>query len=994
MGNNKNFQSEPPVSASGDDNGGNGVSQNTVAAASSEEQISWPAQTSASSSGLLPPSPSAADIIRQVSYPTCPSLGMADISIPLYTVKTGDLEVPISISYRSSGIKVDEIAGPVGLGWTLNAGGSVVQEVRGERETGIRNHSTNTPTTTHSVSSLSSYICREEDTCPDKFYYSYPGGGGSFFTGWYDINTHHGKIPENNKLTFNNDIIELDGSNTLYPGDKLENEIIDSFRITDPYGRTYDYNARDHTSFYEFGRATLNGQEHTVVFTPPDNNYGRTRTVRSGWNLGSITSADRKNQITFSYCKLGRVVREPVQKNRVYKREAGANNGNELFSSSVQSRLNTGMSYESLSPKKITFNGNTVNFSYTDSPTPDDTHPTAVFTEIYDPNPVRRLSEITVVNCNNEVVRRIVFKNRDGEPSIRRYKLNAVEFYDGEGNLYDQYRFAYCDAIHNGVPVPDAVSQPPVYAQDHFGYYNGQDSNTDLHFVTLYDNEEDLTCKRQYNFKYAQHQALTTIQRLSGAITHFSYEPNSHLHPTLGEISIGIRIKEIRMLDSLHLIKSTRFAYEQSGTTIDFTKLDLSVFLESKQYKLPDTDQVYECLACSPHSLLPGAAMENATVFYGKVIEETTDHATGNVFKTEYFYDTSEWTNTYVKHGYVKQPRTPDEAWKYIGIPDTVNSNPANPAAGKNRYVGEIKGYFKERPFSFGNLTRIKKYECLGNGGFSLVEESEHRYAKYNEKEKYTGIYVKNMVTLPSLDAPVGYYKGQWVYYDKISQKATYADNYMKAARDCYFFNIHEDTFITKLTQTIVINYYGGEVKGQAFLYNYNVSATPIYKWPCEALYNRTPDPAGTLSSCQLKKVTTRIDNDIYTYRYLYCDDYGVPRMDQTNLYQCVGKETLQNNVRINSEYTKYTTVFQTDSEGAQYRIYLPCKTIKCLKDETIEEIAIDNFDSHFNPVCISVTGNPQTCYVWSYAWMYPVAEIKGVGYEELLSALGGDSVI
>lgn len=51
--------------------------------------------------------------------------GVPNISIPLYKIQSGDLELPISLDYNASAIKVDQEATWVGLNWNLNAGGVV-----------------------------------------------------------------------------------------------------------------------------------------------------------------------------------------------------------------------------------------------------------------------------------------------------------------------------------------------------------------------------------------------------------------------------------------------------------------------------------------------------------------------------------------------------------------------------------------------------------------------------------------------------------------------------------------------------------------------------------------------------------------------------------------------------------------------------------------------------------------------------------------------------
>ena len=80
---------------------------------------------------ILPLSPQAAALARYGEYPVSHATGVPDISIPIYDIKIGNFTLPISISYHASGIKVDDVASTVGLGWTLNAGGAVTRQICG-----------------------------------------------------------------------------------------------------------------------------------------------------------------------------------------------------------------------------------------------------------------------------------------------------------------------------------------------------------------------------------------------------------------------------------------------------------------------------------------------------------------------------------------------------------------------------------------------------------------------------------------------------------------------------------------------------------------------------------------------------------------------------------------------------------------------------------------------------------------------------------------------
>ncbi|WPO81515.1 hypothetical protein SD427_12155 [Chryseobacterium sp. JJR-5R] len=83
---------------------------------------------------IAPKSPDAAALFRYTETPVSLYTGVPDINIPLYTIKEGDIEVPISISYHGGGIKVNDEASSIGLGWSLNAGGSVSQIMAGAND--------------------------------------------------------------------------------------------------------------------------------------------------------------------------------------------------------------------------------------------------------------------------------------------------------------------------------------------------------------------------------------------------------------------------------------------------------------------------------------------------------------------------------------------------------------------------------------------------------------------------------------------------------------------------------------------------------------------------------------------------------------------------------------------------------------------------------------------------------------------------------------------
>lgn len=79
---------------------------------------------------LIPPSPEAAALAKYADVPVSLYSGIPEISVPLYEVKERSLSLPIILSYHASGNKIDAIAPRTGLGWSLQAHGSISRSMR------------------------------------------------------------------------------------------------------------------------------------------------------------------------------------------------------------------------------------------------------------------------------------------------------------------------------------------------------------------------------------------------------------------------------------------------------------------------------------------------------------------------------------------------------------------------------------------------------------------------------------------------------------------------------------------------------------------------------------------------------------------------------------------------------------------------------------------------------------------------------------------------
>ncbi|GAA3596724.1 RHS repeat domain-containing protein [Flavivirga amylovorans] len=168
---------------------------------------------------IIPPSPNAASLAQYGEIPVSNYTGVPNISIPLYNIKSGDIELPISLSYHASGIKVGQEASWVGLGWALNAGGMITRQIRSRDDFEIPNGYINistehlplganneifTPENTETCFSLGTphevygdnLVAGHFDGQPDYFFYNFFGNNGKM------IFDRHPKEEINGVLTY------------------------------------------------------------------------------------------------------------------------------------------------------------------------------------------------------------------------------------------------------------------------------------------------------------------------------------------------------------------------------------------------------------------------------------------------------------------------------------------------------------------------------------------------------------------------------------------------------------------------------------------------------------------------------------------------------------------------------------------------------------------------------------------------------------------------
>ncbi|MDR2205354.1 MAG: hypothetical protein LBE36_04270 [Flavobacteriaceae bacterium] len=80
---------------------------------------------------MFPKSPQAAALSKFVDLPAGNYTGVADFTIPLYTIEFDGEKIPIELKYTTTGVKLSQIATREGLGWALNTGASLSKQIIG-----------------------------------------------------------------------------------------------------------------------------------------------------------------------------------------------------------------------------------------------------------------------------------------------------------------------------------------------------------------------------------------------------------------------------------------------------------------------------------------------------------------------------------------------------------------------------------------------------------------------------------------------------------------------------------------------------------------------------------------------------------------------------------------------------------------------------------------------------------------------------------------------
>lgn len=233
-------------------------------------------------------SPTAASLGKYGDIPVNNHTGIPNISVPIYSIHAGTIQLPLTLDYHASGLKVQEPSGWVGAGWSLNAGGVITRSVQGGPDEKGTNPGGSELYGHFSDYGYNNYLYNISQQDWQSFAKGYKDGEPDLF--FYNFGDYSGKFYFRDDRT---PVIVPQDDLKIIPGySPVGNKSIQSFIIITPGGVQYHF-----------------GNSPGITGTPPieitntitAQNGLSTGTVISSWYLNKVVSPDNQFAINLLY---------------------------------------------------------------------------------------------------------------------------------------------------------------------------------------------------------------------------------------------------------------------------------------------------------------------------------------------------------------------------------------------------------------------------------------------------------------------------------------------------------------------------------------------------------------------------------------------------------------------------------------------------------------------------------------------------------------------
>jgi YD repeat-containing protein len=491
-------------------------------------------------------SPTAASLGKYADIPVNNHTGIPEISVPFYTIQEGSLTMPISLSYHAGGIKVQEPASWVGTSWALNAGGVITRSVVGipdESGTtnngvfghfsdyGYSNYWTTGGNPLFTVSGAAApndinFARGQYDGEPDLYFFNFNGYTGKFF--FSDDRTPVVVDGQDLKIEY----YYPRGTSAAVSGPRSGN--IQGFVITVPTGDKYYFGITDTTA--------PNGA--SPVETTHSSAEGNTinDNVYSSYYLSKVVAADGVHTIKLTYA----AEQYGYYTTSLSPITVTARNGGSLFATDYYHHEYSLVrnNIDGVRLAQISFSNGSVTFNPAASARVD------LDEYLYDfvNTKAKALGSISIAAASGSPGSASTFCKQydftysyyggDTTPLARNMVATQPLSTDESRLRLDQIQEKACDGTvaanawifgYEGNFLPRRLS----FAQDHWGFYNGQNGNSRLNTLipTYYADPNNAVpsftgANREADSVATRKGILTSITYPTGGSSAFVYESN------------------------------------------------------------------------------------------------------------------------------------------------------------------------------------------------------------------------------------------------------------------------------------------------------------------------------------------------------------------------------------------------------------------------------------------------------------------------------------
>lgn len=474
-----------------------------------------------------PPTPEAASLFKFSEFPIDHASGSVTTSIPIFTANSGRIKVPVSLSYTSSGNRVQDIASSVGLGWNLNFGYSLSVTEEEPKPFPIESKIYKNEIAALAATNLNTDWVNEMKRSADGYYqtmvpmYRYRCGefSGIFY---YDINNnlrHIGRM-------LNVKIEKLNSSSVDYTG----------FKIITNDGLEYVFDKKESTM--RLSQQNALGPQRTAFL------------------CSRITDLLTNDAVVFSYDqKPAYTIYNESSTLRYWHSPSQQQTGEEYWMPQSDPYNVTMYDVNSWTISRIDFNDGYAVFD--------------IATDRLDINPTR-IKGVSIYSSamGNVMINKVDFvqsyfqTSGGSQPKYNyRLKLDGITFnsinYPSQTPV-EKYSFNYSSILLPPYRVDFNNRVRNASGVDYWGFYNGNSGgNTFIpidiknEFKSYYPaTTPDWGIDRKANPNFTQACILTKVKYPTGGIAAFEYENHKLPGYYLGEYLGGVRISNIKYFES------------------------------------------------------------------------------------------------------------------------------------------------------------------------------------------------------------------------------------------------------------------------------------------------------------------------------------------------------------------------------------------------------------------------------------------------------------